>query len=40
MTHPAQFGQPAPGFTAPAAFPGEAMSSPLRAVSPGDYAGR
>ena len=40
MTPPAQVGQPAPHFTAPAAFPGEAMSSPLRPVSLGDYAGR
>ena len=40
MTHPAQFGQPAPSFTAPVAFPGEALSAPLRPTSLGDYAGR
>ena len=40
MTHPAQFGQPAPNFTAPAAFPGETMSAPLRPVTLDDYAGR
>ena len=40
MNKPAQVGQPAPTFTAPAAFPGEAISSPLRPVSLADYAGR
>ena len=40
MNIPAQVGQPAPDFTAPAAFPGEATSSPLRAISRTDYAGR
>ena len=40
MTPPAQVGQPAPHFAAPAAFPGEAMSSPLQTVSLTDYAGR
>ena len=40
MTLIAQVGQPAPDFTAPAAFPGEAANNPLRTVSLGDYAGR
>jgi len=40
MNKLAQVGQPAPTFTAPAAFPGEAISSPLRPVSLADYAGR
>ena len=40
MNIPAQVGHPAPPFTAPAAFPGEAMSGPLRTVSLTDYAGR
>ena len=40
MTQYAQVGQPAPDFTAPAAFPGEATSSPLRTLSRADYAGR
>ncbi len=30
-------GQPAPGFTAPAAFPGETSSSPIRTVTLADY---
>ena len=33
-------GQPAPDFTAPAAFPGESAASPVQQVSLGDYAGR
>lgn len=33
-------GRPAPDFTAPAAFPGEAASAPVRTVSLADYAGR
>ena len=40
MTQPAQVGQPAPDFTAPAAFPGEAVSAPIQTVSRADYAGR
>ena len=36
----AQVGRPAPNFTAPAAFPGEAAGSPVRTVSLTDYAGR
>ena len=40
MNIPAQVGQPAPHFTAPAAFPGEATGAPLRPVSLADYAGR
>ena len=40
MTLPAQVGQPAPDFTAPAGFPGEATSAPLRTISRADYAGR
>ena len=40
MNKLAQVGQPAPHFTAPAAFPSEAMSSPLQTVSLTDYAGR
>ena len=40
MTLPAQVGQFAPNFTAPAAFPGEAANSPLQTVSLADYAGR
>ena len=40
MTQPAQVGQPAPDFTAPAAFPGEATASPLQNVSLADYRGR
>ena len=35
----AQVGQPAPDFTAPAAFPGAATASPLRTISLADYAG-
>lgn len=33
-------GQSAPDFTAPAAFPGEAMNAPGRAIGLSDYAGR
>lgn len=33
-------GQPAPSFTAPAAFPSESAGSPVRTVSLADYAGR
>ena len=40
MNKPAQVGQPAPHFAAPAAFPGEATGSPLRPVSLTDHAGR
>ena len=40
MIPPAHVGQPAPHFAAPAAFPDEAMSAPLRPVSLTDYAGR
>ena len=40
MNPPAHVGQPAPHFTAPAAFPGEALSAPHRPISHGDYAGR
>jgi len=40
MNIPAQVGQPAPDFTSPAAFPGEAANSPLRTVSLADYRGR
>jgi peroxiredoxin (alkyl hydroperoxide reductase subunit C) len=40
MNLPAQVGQPAPDFAAPAAFPGEATSSPLRTVRLSDYRGR
>jgi peroxiredoxin (alkyl hydroperoxide reductase subunit C) len=40
MTTPAQVGQPAPDFTAPAAFPDEAPDSPLQTVRRADYAGR
>ena len=40
MNKLAQVGQPAPHFTAPAAFPSEVMSSPLQTVSLTDYAGR
>ena len=40
MNIPAQVGQPAPDFTAPAAFPGEAVSAPIQTVSRADYAGR
>ena len=35
-----QVGQPAPDFTAPAAFPGEAANSPIQTVRLADYAGR
>jgi len=40
MNIPTQVGQPAPDFSAPAAFPGEATSSPLQTLSLADYAGR
>ncbi len=40
MTLTAQVGQPAPDFSAPAAFPGEAMSGPLQTVRLDDYRGR
>ena len=40
MIFPAQVGQPAPDFTAPAAFPDEAPDSPLQTVRLADYAGR
>lgn len=40
MNIPAQVGQPAPDFATPAAFPGEAMNSPIQTVSLGDYRGR
>ena len=40
QTVPTQVGQPAPNFTAPATFPGEAIGSPLRTLSRADYAGR
>ncbi len=40
MTLTAQVGQPAPDFTAPAAFPGEAAGSPIQTVRLADYAGR
>ena len=33
-------GQPSPDFIAPAAFPGESASSPVRTVGLADYAGR
>ena len=35
-----QVGQLAPDFTAPAAFPGEAISSPVQNVANADYKGR
>jgi peroxiredoxin (alkyl hydroperoxide reductase subunit C) len=35
-----QVGQPAPDFTAPAAFPSESANAPLRTVSLADYTGR
>lgn len=37
MNLPAQVGQPAPNFTAAAAFPGEVANSPLQTVSLADY---
>ena len=40
MTTLARVGRPAPDFTAPAAFPGEAGNSPLQTVRLADYAGR
>ena len=40
MSYFLQVGQPAPSFTAPAAFPGEAAGSPVQSVSLADYAGR
>jgi len=40
MTPTAQVGQPAPDFSAPAAFPGEAANSPLQAARLADYRGR
>lgn len=40
MNTPAHVGGPAPDFTAPAAFPGEAANASLRTVSLADYAGR
>ncbi len=40
MNIPAQVGQPAPDFSAPAAFPGEAANSPIQMVRLADYAGR
>lgn len=36
----ARVGGPAPDFTAPAAFPGEAMQDALQTISLADYAGR
>ena len=35
-----QVGQPAPNFSAPAAFPGEAANAPLQTVSLAEYQGR
>ena len=35
-----QVGQPAPSFSAPAAFPGEGPKDPLKAVSLADYRGK
>ena len=40
MSPTTQVGQPAPDFTAPAAFPGEAANAPLKTVSLADYQGR
>jgi len=40
VNNPAQVGQPAPDFSAPAALPGEAMSGPLQTVRLDDYRGR
>jgi len=40
VNNPAQVGQPAPDFAAPAAFPGEAANSPLQTVRLDDYRGR